>query len=369
MSLWLGSALACSSVLASAQEATFAVQAKKVLTGTGEAIDSAVVLVENGKIRAVGAGLAIPAGWTVHQHDGVVMPGMIDLGATLGGSELLENHESLTPDLRVAEGLDLWDPSFAAWLGAGVTSVYVIPPTGSVIPGSGAVVKTAGAAAQRIVAAEAGLEIGLNAGARRRDRAPTSVQGTALALRDLFGSPEAQASVQRAKRGELAVFAHADGVGEVRLAAQLAKELGWKARLVGPALPDQALAIARGAAIPLVLRPLDYGAEERTRRSYGALGATPHPLGFASLAQGGAEPGLRRGAALAVRAGLDPAIALRALTGGAAAMLGLEARLGTIAPGRDADLVWLDGDPLDLGTRIVAVFVDGKRADRGAEGH
>jgi imidazolonepropionase-like amidohydrolase len=367
--LLLGSCMAALGALAPAQDATFAVKAKRVLTGTGEGIEAGVVLVEKGKIRAVGAGLEIPAGWVVHQHDGVVMPGMLDLGATLGGTDLLEHHESLTPELRIADGLDLWDPSFEAWLRAGVTSVLVIPPTGNLIPGTSAVLKTGGPAAGRVVRADAGLEIGLNAGSRRRDRAPTSVQGSAVVLRDAFAEPRDASSMQRAKRGELPVFAHVDGPGEVRLAAQLARELGWKARLVGPALPHEALGIARAANLPLVLRVLDFGADERTRQSYGALRATPHPLAFASLAQGGGDPMLRRGAALAVRAGLDPAVALRALTGGAAALLGLEARLGTLAPGRDADLVWLDGDPLDLGTRVVAVFIDGQRADRGEEGH
>lgn len=367
--IFLGLALAFGAHATEAQEATFALKAKRVLTGTGEALEPGVVLVEKGKIRAIGAQLEIPAGWAVHQHDGVVMPGMVDAGATLGGSALLEGHESLTPDLRVADGVDPWDPSFEAWLRAGVTTVHVMPPIGSVIPGVGAALKTGGPAAGRIVSAELGLEVGLAPGARRRDRGPTSLQGSALALRDAFADPGAASSVQRAARGELRVFAHVTTAGEVRLAAQLARELGWKASLVDPSMPHEALELVRATSFPLVLRPLDFGADERARRSYGALAATAHPLAFASLARGGGDPGLRRGAALAVRAGLDRAIALRALTGGAAAVLGIEARVGTLAPGRDADLVWLDGDPLDLASRVIAVFIDGVRVDRGEGGH
>jgi len=63
---------------------------------------------------------------------------------------------------------------------------------------------------------------------------------------------------------------------------------------------------------------------------------------------------------LAVRQGLDPRDALRALTLGAAQLYGLDDRVGSIEKGKDADLVFLSGDPFTLSTRVKRVMIDGK---------
>jgi imidazolonepropionase-like amidohydrolase len=77
--------------------------------------------------------------------------------------------------------------------------------------------------------------------------------------------------------------------------------------------------------------------------------------------------GLRLSAALCVQAGLDPALAWSALTSGAAAAAGVGQRTGRLERGLDADFVLWSGDPLDLGSRPVAVFVDGVRAYHGGK--
>jgi imidazolonepropionase-like amidohydrolase len=65
-------------------------------------------------------------------------------------------------------------------------------------------------------------------------------------------------------------------------------------------------------------------------------------------------------AALAVRAGLDEAIALRAITLSAAAALGLDGRLGSIEPGKDADLAIFDGHPLLPASRVTHTIIGGQ---------
>ncbi len=65
-------------------------------------------------------------------------------------------------------------------------------------------------------------------------------------------------------------------------------------------------------------------------------------------------------ASLAVKEGLDPVVALEALTINPAAIFGLDDRLGSLAPGKDADLAIWSGDPLDLDSRAEEVFVDGR---------
>jgi imidazolonepropionase-like amidohydrolase len=69
---------------------------------------------------------------------------------------------------------------------------------------------------------------------------------------------------------------------------------------------------------------------------------------------------LRLEASVAVRGGLAPDLALRAITSEPAAALGLGERIGSIAPGRDGDLVILDGDPLSALSRVLRVVVEGR---------
>ena len=90
------------------------------------------------------------------------------------------------------------------------------------------------------------------------------------------------------------------------------------------------------------------------------------PLGFKRAGDmGDYSSSLRLSAALAVRAGLDPKAALAALTEGAAQLAGVADRVGALEPGRDADFVLWSGDPLDLSSRLVAVYVDGELAHGG----
>ena len=69
----------------------------------------------------------------------------------------------------------------------------------------------------------------------------------------------------------------------------------------------------------------------------------------------------RAAAAVAVRNGMTPAAARRAITSAPAAALGISDRVGSIERGRLADLVVFSGDPLDLRSRVLAVYVRGRR--------
>jgi imidazolonepropionase-like amidohydrolase len=76
----------------------------------------------------------------------------------------------------------------------------------------------------------------------------------------------------------------------------------------------------------------------------------------------------RRSAALAVRAGMSRAGALRALTLAGAEMLGLQDRVGSLKPGKDADFAILEGDPLSVYCKTLETYVDGRKVfDRSVE--
>jgi imidazolonepropionase-like amidohydrolase len=97
----------------------------------------------------------------------------------------------------------------------------------------------------------------------------------------------------------------------------------------------------------------------RERNVYAELQAAGIPVAFHSGAEEGAVD-LPLMAAYAVAHGLSPAGAMRALTADAADMLSIAGRVGRLQPGLDADVLLLDGSPLDLSSAIVRVWVAGK---------
>ena len=72
------------------------------------------------------------------------------------------------------------------------------------------------------------------------------------------------------------------------------------------------------------------------------------------------EPSIPTSAASAVREGLDPEAALRAVTITPARVLGIDERVGSLEPGKDADIVVYGGSPFNLMSRIELVMMDGE---------
>jgi imidazolonepropionase-like amidohydrolase len=118
---------------------------------------------------------------------------------------------------------------------------------------------------------------------------------------------------------------------------------------------------AAGKLAGFIVGPLDLSSGPRTARAAGLLEARKIPVAIAGGLPQTSADSLRVGAALAARAGLSPAAARRAITSAAAELLGVSDRLGAVAVGQRADLVVFSGDPLDLRTRVLAVYVGGLR--------
>lgn len=174
-----------------------------------------------------------------------------------------------------------------------------------------------------------------------------------------------------ALRGEIPLRLRADDRREIETAFRIMDEFGlsWpglSVSIVGAAesldLVDE-LARRRSS---LLLHPGGYPRGRRpeadpdyTPRLPALLARAHVPFAFASL-DGPDVPLLRERVALGLRHGLDEATALHALTLGAARILGIDRRTGSIERGKDADLVLLAGDPFTPDGRAEAVFVDGE---------
>jgi imidazolonepropionase-like amidohydrolase len=169
--------------------------------------------------------------------------------------------------------------------------------------------------------------------------------------------------LQACARGEVAVRFEAHSIEELRGAAALAGEFGLRASVEGAAEASSVADAPASGALPTVVWPVmgrrGEGRSEAARVP-GLLAAAGVPV---SVGTGDVPPGTVRHLPLlaAHAAGRELArdAALRAITLDAARAAGFEKRIGSIEAGKDADLLVLDGDPLDLATRVIAVWIDG----------
>lgn len=376
------------------REGVLQVQAAEIWISSGERVRDGLLLVEDGRVRAVTTGKSPDPALPLVRHAGVVTAGLVGLRSQAGAAgELQDDTRSVLPEGRAAHAFDPAHPDVRRALAAGVTTLELVPGPGNLVGGLSCVVKTAGG---RVLEPEAALAISLSGAAlgrstgptffflaaeepaagvaqpdggpessdrtQRGNREPTSYAGALELLRQHFRGGEGPFA--RAKRGDLPVTIEAWDRHEVLRAVELARELGLRGAIRGaPLAGDPAVVAAlRESGLGVVVGPYTAGQTRRSLESLGALAAAGVPAAFAL--DGPARPalGLRLSAARALRAGAPREAVWKALTEDAAELAGVGESVGTLAPGREADFVLWSGDPLDLRSRVVAVYVDGRRA-------
>ena len=127
---------------AAREEPVLAIKAGTIIPVTVEPIANGVIVVRNGRIDAVGKGIAIPDdAEVIDASDKIVVPGFIDAFTTLAGQT--DDEESVTPDVKASDAFDYYDEQ-RRLLAGGVTTVYVSPGPRRLVGGLGAVIKLAG---------------------------------------------------------------------------------------------------------------------------------------------------------------------------------------------------------------------------------
>jgi len=344
-------------------ERTTAYRAKKLVLGDGRVIDDGVVLVEEGVIRRAGSGLEIPAGAGVVEHDGTLSPGLIALHSYEGGgADLFDATRAVMETADVSLAFDPASGDFARALASGVTAIVLAPTPASLCPGTTAVVKTAGGT---VVKKDAQLALGLGAAALKPNEFPTGYAAALAELEGRFADPKG--NFGKAASGNLPVLIQAGTRHEIQRALAFARRFQLRGALLGSTWAEDLVEAIEGSGLSVVCGPVDPGGDAREARSIAALSKAGVRLGFALDAPARHPDSLRFAVALAVRAGMDAGAGLKALTGDAAAIAGVAGRIGRIEPGLDADLVLWSGDPADLGSAVVAVYVDGKLVHGGTE--
>ena len=385
---------------ATARRGPLAIVGGRVVPVAGPPVEDGVVLVADGRIEAVGRDLRVPEGAErVDAAGKVVLPGLVDAHTHLGvheeaegwaGQDTNEMTDPVTPQVRALDAINPADLGFADAVAGGVLTVNVNPGSGNPIGGQSAAIRSAGRTVdEMLLRAPSGLKSALGENPKRvygdRKQLPSTRLGTAAVIRDALvktrnyldkldrgddGDPPERdlrwEALGLVLAGEIPWRQHCHRADDIATALRLADEFGY--RLVIDHGTEAVLLADRLAErdVPVLIGPLLTSRSKVELRNRSL--ANP-----ARLAAAGVELGiitdhpvvpihlLHVQAALAVREGLDPAAALRAVTLTPARVLGLDDRLGSLEPGKDATLCVWSGDPLDARSRVEVAWIGGRQ--------
>ena len=381
----------------SAQEKLIAFTGAQIIPIAGEPIANGVLVVQHGKILAVGAAgsVAIPAGAEIREATGkVLMPGLVDSHSHIGGGSGGDGSSPIQPDARVLDSIDARSPSIKKAQSGGITTVNVMPGSGHLISGQTLYLKL------RDTGTVDGLLIkladGSNAGGLKMANGTNSIRtspfpGTraksaALVREQYIKAQEYKAKIERAKGdadkmpardlgleelvdvldGKRIVQHHTHRHDDILTVLRLSQEFGYKVVLhhvsEGWKVANEIAAAHTACSVIMIDSP---GGKLETRD---ADWKTP-----AVLVKAGVLVGFHtddpicdsrrflRSAGLGVRAGMTRKSALEAMTINNAKILGLEARVGSLEVGKDADFILLSGDPLSTYTHVEQTWVEGAK--------
>lgn len=354
---------ASDALLPAAPASQLAIKAKTILLGDGRSVEDGVVLISNGKIDRVGRGVDIPGTATVIEHDGVLTAGLVALHTYSGAAN--DVNESTRPVTAECDLIHAFNPRHADFknaLEAGVTTVVLTPPATNLSGGVTCVVKTSGG---EVVQRRSQLALSLCSSVLNSTRYPTSYESAISELDSLFG--EGEGAFGETKSGALSALIDVRSRQDVLRAISLAGRHGLKGALHGANLSGEIASEIKASGLSVVYRPFDETTSNRTMKATVALAEAGVPFGFGLDAPTSDEKRLRLSAAMCVRAGVERVTAWKALTADAAKIAGVESRVGAVAQGLDADLVLWSGDPLDLGSQVQAVYVDGELVHGGGQ--
>lgn len=365
---------------------------------------TADILVKDGKIAEIGAGLTAdcPTFDAAGLH---IYPGFVEAHCHIGldgsgigfeGDDCNEMTDILTPQLRAIDGIYPQDPTFREALEAGVTTVCTGPGSANVLGGQFAVIKTAGHRVDdMIVRPFAAMKCAFGENPKRcyKDKNNYSRMSTAAKLREaLMKAQEYDAKKQAAgddpeKRppldvkleallpvlhGEVPLKAHAHRADDIFTAIRIAKEFGVRltlehvteGHLIAEDLAQEDYPMAVG---PSLTHASKFELRNKTFTTPGILAKAGCRVSIITDSPVIPQSYLPLCAALAVRAGMDPFDALRAITIRPAEHIGAADRVGSIECGKDADFVVMDGPWDAVSSGVKAVFVNGEKVCGAAE--
>jgi len=402
-----------SSTAAPASNETIALKGGKLLTITHGVIENGVVVMQNGRITAVGgAGTAIPSGAKVIDVTGMtVYPGLIDSETHLGLTEIsadrmtndeIEMSDEIMPHMHVYDAFHAETALIPVTRLNGITNAIVAPASGDTLPGQDSLIQLAGASATEMLTVR-DIAMPLNfTGPQRRNQSfeqakfPFTRMGMATQLRQAFidaldydqklaaydkkknssDEKEKEKAGNPPKRdlkleallpylhGKKPVVLAAEQPNDLQTALDLANEFHLKVILNHVTHSASLLDKIAATGLPVIVGPIYEQPKESER--YDAVFSMPAQLAkrgvkiaFASYDSHQAR-NLPYAAGYAVGFGLPPEEALKAITINPAQMWGVDKDLGSLEVGKMGNVVVANGDPLDVKTDVKHVFIQGQ---------
>jgi len=380
----------------------------EVLTMSGTDYKKASILIKDGSIAKISENIEIKDDYEIIDGKGkTVIPGIIDAHTHLGieedgigweGQDCNEMTDPITPHLRAIDAVNPEDFALKESLQNGITTVMTGPGSANVLGGESMVIKTYGKTVEQMVLKNpAGLKAAFGENPKRvynkQNKLPSTRMGIAAIMRENlmkaqdyiqkkenaekdnkpFDRDIKMESLIRVINKELPLKVHAHRADDIMTAMRIAKEFDINITLEhcteGHKIADE---IAQ-AGIPAIVGPSMTGRVkvELSDLSFKTAGI---------LAKAGVKVALMSDhpviptknatvyAALAIKEGLDPKEALKAITINPAEILGVDDKVGSIEEGKDADLVIYSGHPLDITSNIEKVLINGNIVENKKDG-
>lgn len=378
--------------------AQIAVRADTLYTMEGDPIEDGVALILDGRIERIGSASSvnIPSGYEVHEA-AVATPGLIDAHTVVGlagifnvdaDQDQLETSSPLQPELRAFDAYNAREDLVRYLLDMGVTTIHTGHGPGALASGQTMIAKTPyNTVEESVVDSVTMVAFTLGSGISgafsspgTRSKAMAMLRQQFIRARDYLERRNSDDPPSRdltmeiladVLEGKVTAMITAQRAHDIMTALRLQEEFGFPMVLDGAAEAYLVMDEIEEAGVPVFVHPTKVRTGGPTQNASfetaGRLAEAGIPFAFQSGYEG-YVPKTRIilfEAAIAVANGLSREAALRALTLTPAEILGIDDRVGSLAPGKDADIVLYDGDPFEYTTHVTRVIVDGKVASDG----
>lgn len=370
------------------------VHAAELHTVAGGVLEDAIVVIEDGKIAAIGPAATTfrPEGFAVIEVP-VATPGLVDAHSVVGlagylnqdhDQDQLERSEPMQPELRALDAYNARE-ALVAWVRSfGVTTLHTGHGPGALISGETMIVKTRGDTVdEAVLVPRAMIAATLGDSSQLEGGKSPGTRGKQLAmLRELFvkgqGHEAKKAAgddvdvdlrldaVGRMLRKEVPLMVTANRHQDILAALRLAREFDLRLVLDGAAEAYVLLDEIAAAGVPVIVHPTMQRAAGETENLSLETAAKLQAAGIPFAQQSGFESYVPKTrvvlfeAAISAANGLTHAQALRSITLGAAELLGVDGRVGSLEVGKDGDLAFYDGDPFEYTTHCLGTVIDGQ---------
>jgi imidazolonepropionase-like amidohydrolase len=379
--------------------AQIAVKGETVWTMAGEPISDGVVLINNGKIEAVGtaAQIKIPANYRVINAR-VVTPGLIDAHTVIGLNGYLnqpqeqmavDNSSPMQPELRAIDAYNT-EEKLVEWVRSfGITTIHTGHGPSSLVSGQTMIAKTFGKTVEEVTivpTAMIAVTLGDSALASGGKAPGTRGKQAAMLRAALLSASEAVRKqdedkksdgksssgdlraeiMQKVLRREIPLLVTAQRAQDIMTAIRLAKEFNIRIVLDGAAEAFMVIDEIKASGFPVIIHPTMFRAGGETENLNMETASKLKAAGITVALQSGYENYVPKTrvvlfeAAAAAANGLSRRDALATVTIDAAKILGLDSRIGSLVKGKDADIAMYDGDPFEYTTHCTGTIINGR---------